>query len=131
MSLASIMSSGADPVPPVKTQSPFVKQEAMASPAPAILPLHDGRAYEAMPPVTSVQPPKPVPRELPVADEALVETELARIETMEMSDVDGPGFELEKGEYIQNSRKRALELDTAESSKRKVRLHAQLVRYCF
>jgi DNA helicase INO80 len=126
MSLASIMSSGADTEPPVKTQTPFVKQEAMASPAPASLPLHDSRAYEAMPPVTSAQPPKPVPRELPVADEALVEIELTRIETMEMSDVDGPGFELEKEEYIQNSRKRALELDTAESSKRKVSLHARV-----
>lgn len=128
MSLASIMSSGADTEPPIKVQPPFVKQEAVASPAPASLPLHDSRAYEAMPPVTSAQPPRLVPRDIPVPDEAQVETELARIETMEMSDVDGPGFEHEKEEYIQNSRKRALEVDTAESSKRKVSLYALFMR---
>jgi hypothetical protein len=72
-----------------------------------------------MPPIDRA-PPRLVPQELPVPDEALVEAELARIETMEMSDLDGPGFEAEKEEYIQRGLKRALEVDSNEASKRKV-----------
>jgi len=147
MSLSSIMSSGADPEPPIKTQrirsitshsprlskpSPtdalFVKSEAMASPAPADQvssePFAHSRGYEAVPPVTLAPPTHRVlPRELPVPDEADVEVQLARIETMEMSDVDGPGFEADKEEYIQRGRKRALEADDSEAGKRKVSLH--------
>jgi DNA helicase INO80 len=146
MSLSSIMSSGTDPEPPAKTHQPLppinaeppplskppttnpllVKQEGMTSPAPAdhAQPNNVGlnRVYEAMPPVGSAPPvQKLVPREMPLPDEALVEAELARIETMEMSDVD-PGFEAEKEEFLQRARKRALELDNAEQSKRKVSL---------
>lgn len=140
MSLSSIMSSGADPEPPAKSQqlppinpeprrlsrpsvaNPlFVKQEAMTSPAPADLPPHDNgvpprAAYEAMPPVGSAPPS----REIPVADEAEVDKALAKIETTEMNDLDVPGFDREKEKYIQMSRKRALDVDNAEAGKRKV-----------
>lgn len=153
MSLSSIMSSGADPEPPTKSQrlpsisshsprlskqSPtnvlFVKSEAMASPAPAehapIQPFASGRAYEPTAPV-SLAPPThhTLPRELPVPDEAQVENELTRIETMEMSDVDGPGFEADKEEYLQRGRKRSLQANENEASKRKVSLHKRHVRH--
>lgn len=151
MSLSSIMSSGADPEPPTKTQrlpsinshsprlskqSPtnalFIKSEAMASPAPTeqvqTEPFAHSRGYEAAAPVTLAPPThRALPREMPVPDEAQVETELARIETMEMSDVDGPGFEADKEEYLQRGCKRALEADDSEASKRKVSLHKRHV----
>jgi DNA helicase INO80 len=106
----------------------------MASPAPAehatSEPFASSRGYEPAPPV-AIAPPThhALPRELPVPDEAQVESELTRIETLEMSDVDGPGFEADKEEYIQRGRKRALEADDNEGSKRKVSLHKQHVRH--
>ncbi|KAF2263917.1 helicase SWR1 [Lojkania enalia] len=153
MSLSSIMSSGADPEPPTKStplppinvedhrlskpstaNALFVKQEAMTSPAPTDLPLQDhtalNRGYEHMPPIGGVPPlQRLVPRELPQVDESQVEAELARIETMEMSDVDGPGFEADKEEYLQRCRKRALDVENAEASKRKRRRTAALSRF--
>ncbi|KAF2866618.1 SNF2 family N-terminal domain-containing protein [Massariosphaeria phaeospora] len=152
MSLSSIM-SGAEPDPPTKAQqlppiNPeprrlskpstahplYVKQEAMASPAPADLPLQDNgahsRVYEDMPPVGGASlPPQGVPREIPVPDEAEVEAALARIETSEMNDIDGPGFEHEREEYFEHTRKRAIELETAESSKRKRRRTVTITRF--
>ena len=137
------MDYGANNDPPPKTQhlppvndarafpkpSPnplFVKQEALASPAPADFPHADHRAvaYESMPPVGSAPPPSRLePRELPAPDEAAVEAALAHIETNEMKDLDTAGmtFEREKEEYDERTRKRALELSAAEDSKRKVR----------
>src|SRR5205823_6275013 len=125
MSLSSIMSSGADTEPPSKPppQLPpmnteprrlskpsnplFVKQEVMASPAPADLPLPDanptsrGPPYESMPPVGGAHAPQRlVSREIPVPDEAEVEAALARIETSEMNDIDGPGFERHRDDYM-------------------------------
>ncbi|KAF2474219.1 helicase SWR1 [Lindgomyces ingoldianus] len=152
MSLSSIMSSGADPDPPSKPQSLppinpelrrlskpslanplFVKQEAMTSPAPAELPLLDGPLLrDGLDPIMAVGavplPQQLVPREGPVVDEAQVEAELARIETMEMSDIDGPGFEAEKEEYAQRCRKRASEVEHAEANKRKRRRTAAISR---
>ncbi|KAF2004418.1 helicase SWR1 [Amniculicola lignicola CBS 123094] len=155
MSLSSIMSSGADPEPPTKSQplpsiNPeprrlskassthplYVKQEGMASPAPADVPMHDGsilhRPYEPMAPVNPAPPVAPhtiVPGAMPEPDQAQVEAELARIETMEMSDVDGPGFEAGKEEHIQRSKKRAMEVEEAESGKRKRRRTAYVSRF--
>jgi DNA helicase INO80 len=75
-----------------------------------------------MPPVGTVAPPaQAVPHEIPVPDEALVEAELVRIETLEMGDLDDLGFEVEKEEYLQRSRKRALDIEASEAEKRKVR----------
>ncbi|ORY09922.1 SNF2 family N-terminal domain-domain-containing protein [Clohesyomyces aquaticus] len=152
MSLSSIMSSGADPAPPAKPQNlpsinseirrlsnaslanpHFVKQEAIASPAPADLPLPDHSApNRGFDPVMAASagppPPRLVPREGPAVDEALVEAEIARIETMEMSDMDIPGFEAEKEEYAQRCRKRALEVEHIEANKRKRRRMAAMTR---
>jgi DNA helicase INO80 len=77
-------------------------------------------AYDVLSPIGLAPPHHHVPREMPVPDEAQVEAELARIETMEMSDVDGPGFEAEKEDYLQRGRKRALDAEDMEVSKRKV-----------
>jgi DNA helicase INO80 len=139
MSLSSIMSSGADIISPAKppllpsinsisqplVPAPlFVKQEA-TTPAPADITSQElaySRAYEAMPLVGTVAPPaQAVPHEIPVPDEALVEAELVRIETLEMGDLDDLGFEVEKEEYLQRSRKRALDIEASEAEKRKVR----------
>ncbi|KAF2181790.1 helicase SWR1 [Zopfia rhizophila CBS 207.26] len=155
MSLSSIMSSGADPEPPSKSQplppinaeprrlskpstNPlFVKQEAISSPAPTPtptdLPLQDNvalnRGYEPMMATGDAQAQRLVSREIPVPDEAQVEAELARIETMEMSDIESPGFEEEKEEYSQRGRKRSMEVENAEMIKRKRRRIAYLTRF--
>jgi DNA helicase INO80 len=82
-----------------------------------IMPVVNGRSSERL-----------VAKEIPVPDESAVEAELARIETAEMSDVEGPGFEQEKAEYLQRGQKRAIELETAEVSKRKRRRMAYVNR---
>ncbi|KAJ4308924.1 putative DNA helicase ino80, partial [Neodidymelliopsis sp. IMI 364377] len=141
MSLSSIMSSGADnePAKPQQPQQPppfaskpphFVKQEAMPSPAPPDLPHANGyRPYEAMPPVGSAPPLHHYPpRELPLPDEADVQTALAHIETTQMNDLDAAAVPLEREEYARNSKKRALDVATAEDSKRKRRRDAHLRR---
>jgi DNA helicase INO80 len=145
MSLSSIMSSGADVEPAPKAQqlppidpeprrlskasaNPplFVKQEPMATPAPADIPLPSVAAlnrgdYESMPPVVSAYPPQQlVPREIPVPDEVEVEAALARIETSEMNDLEGDGLEAEREEYLLQGHKRTLEVQNAEAGKRKV-----------
>ncbi|KAF2638995.1 hypothetical protein P280DRAFT_470990 [Massarina eburnea CBS 473.64] len=152
MSLSSIMSSGADADPPSKSQQPapfnaeprqsskssinqiLVKSEAMPSPAPAdhhlshMGDVHHG-PYESMPPVGSAPPPHIVPQELPMPDEAMVEAALAHIETSEMNDIDGTGFEQEKEEYLLQSRKRLLEVENMEVAKRKRRRTAAISRH--
>ena len=133
MSLSSIMDADpppkSQPLPSISTESRklsqssstnplLLKQEVIASPGST----SRNREYEAMPPVASApRPSHPPTRDIPVPDEAQVEAELARIETMEMSDADGPGFEVQKREYVELGQKRALEVEAAEASKRKVR----------
>lgn len=145
MSLSSIM-SGADPDPPASTPYPLhamqqsrrssktsvtnslqVKQEVVASPAPPDLPMNDNitvlqRPFERTIINGDIHPtPSHIPRDIPVPDESAVEAEIARIETMDLSDVEGPEFEEERQEYIKRCKKRSLEVETAESVKRKVR----------
>lgn len=153
MSLSSIMSSGVENDPPPKTQqlpsvssdpyrlskpplNPlFVKQEAMTSPAPAELPPQDNgypprATYESMPPVSSLHPPPQfASRELPVPDEAEVEAAVAHIETKQMNDLDESGAPHEHEHYLQRSQKRAIEVSSAEQSKRKRRRTTTLVRF--
>ena len=138
MSLSSIMSSGADNEPSKPSQPPsyaakpplYVKQEAMASPAPAELSHVNGyRAFEAMPPVGSVAPPQQyAARELPLPDEAEVQAALAHIETTQMTELDAAALPREREAYVQNSKKRALDVTVAEDSKRKRRRDAHLRR---
>jgi DNA helicase INO80 len=153
MSLSSIMSSGADvePVPKAAQLPPinaeprrlskasvnppqFVKQEPMATPAPANIALPHIAAlnrgdYESMPPVVSTYPPPQlVPREVPVPDEAEVEAALARIETTEMNEFEGNGLETEREEYLARGRKHALDIQDVEANKRKRRRVATLHR---
>ncbi|KAF2630314.1 helicase SWR1 [Macroventuria anomochaeta] len=138
MSLSSIMSSGADNEPSKPSQPPafaskpplFVKQEALPSPAPADLPHANGhQAYEAMPPVGSAPPPQQyAARELPPPDEAEVQAALAHIETTQMNELGATGAPREREEYAQNSKKRALDVASAEDSKRKRRRDAHLRR---
>jgi len=153
MSLSSIMSSGADvepapkaqPLPPINLEprrlsrasaNPplFVKQEPMATPAAADIPLpsvaaHNRGDYESMPPVISAYTPQQlIPREIPVPDEVDVEAALARIETSEMNDLEGDGFEAEREEYLSQGRKRILQIQDAEAGKRKVSLFVTIYR---
>ena len=153
MSLSSIMSSGADSEPPPKPQPlptltpdpyrpskplhnpQFVKQEAVASPAPADLPLQENGftprpAYDAVPLAGSVQPSlQSATRELPAPDEAEIEAQLAHIETTQMGDLDGPVPMYEETEYKQRSQKRVLEVAATEAAKRKRRRTATLIRF--
>ncbi|KAL6708133.1 putative DNA helicase ino80 [Coniothyrium glycines] len=154
MSLSSIMSSGADNEPPQKTQPlppmsadtyrlskppplpSFVKQEAMPSPAPADLPPQTNGypvriQYEVAPPVSGVQPlpQDTATHELAPPDEAEVEAALAHIETKQMNEPEEPGHSHELEEYKLRNQKRALELATAENSKRKKRRTATLIRF--
>ncbi|KAF2275166.1 helicase SWR1 [Westerdykella ornata] len=151
MSLSSIMSSGNDAPPlakhqplssinsePPKVKLPSVtphynKQEPLTSPAPLEHmppdPTMMNRRYDSIPPVALPPPQRTEPREIPVPDEAQVEAELAHIETHEMGDVDGPGFEIDREEFLQRGRKRALEVEQVESQKRKRRRTVTLNRF--
>lgn len=142
MSLSSIMSSGVDNDPPAKppqlpsahhqlSQAPlhplFVKQEPMASPAPAeMAPLDNGilhrGPYEPSLPVGGALPPQHFAptRELPPPDEAEVEAALAHIETKQMNDLEGLGSPADHGEWKERSLKRGLEVTAGETVKRKV-----------
>lgn len=153
MSLSSIM-SGADPEPPAATPySPVitqqsrrvskasstnplqVKQEIIASPAPPELPMQENITVLRKPSDQTLingdlnHQPSHIHREVPIPDETAVEAEIARIDTMEMSDVEGPGFEEEKAEYILRGKKRSLEIESAEIVKRKRRRTAHIKRY--
>ena len=153
MSLSSIMSSGNDHESPAKIQQPssllqgqpsaskplnllFVKQEPMPSPAPADLAPHDNGFIHRQPyePLQSVGIPQPQPyyappRELPVPDEAEIEAALAHIETKQMNDLDTAANPMEHEEWKQRSSKRSLDVTDAETTKRKRRRHATLIRY--
>ncbi|EMD67739.1 hypothetical protein COCSADRAFT_168915 [Bipolaris sorokiniana ND90Pr] len=154
MSLSSIMSSGADNEPPSKPPPPapvnadpfrpskplpnqhFVKQEAMASPAPADLPLHENGytprpTHDAIAVPGTVQPAalQSATRELPPPDEADVEAQLAHIETTQMGDMDILINSREEAEYRQRCQKRILEVSATEASKRKRRRTATLIRF--
>ena len=54
-------------------------------------------------------------------DEREIEAELARIDAMDISDPDSPGFEDWKEEYRQRGLKRQLQVAEAEAGRRKVR----------
>jgi DNA helicase INO80 len=150
MSLSSIMSSGADNEPPAKPQQPspfgsdhhrvtkptqnplFVKQEQVPSPAPAdLLPHENGYTKQASyEPFAAVHPAEHnAPRELPLPDEAEVQAALAHIETTQMNDLDPAGIPHEREMYVQRSRKRALDVASAEDNKRKVRLQSISIQY--
>ncbi|KAK1915088.1 putative DNA helicase ino80 [Pyrenophora teres f. teres] len=153
MSLSSIMSSGADnepsqkpqPTPttvnadPFRSTKPlpnqhFVKQEAMASPAPTDLPplenAYPPRVYDVVPLASTVQPPLlSATRSLPAPDEAEIEAALANIETRQMTDLDDSGTPHEFDDYKKRSQKRVLEVAAAEASKRKRRRTATLIRF--
>jgi DNA helicase INO80 len=107
------------------TTSLHVKQEAVASPAPPELPMKEHIAAPRQPfdqIVLNGDSHYPhAHHNIPIPDEKDVENEVARIETTEMSDVDIPGFEEERHEYIQRGKKRYLEVEAAELEKRKVR----------
>lgn len=49
-----------------------------------------------------------------------VKKELAKIDAMELSDLESPKWETKKHDYAQVSQKRHLDVEDAESSKRKV-----------
>ncbi|KAH3904140.1 chromatin-remodeling ATPase INO80 [Parastagonospora nodorum] len=153
MSLSSIMSAGTDSDPPAKAQPPaslnhdhghlskppnahFVKQEPMASPAPADLAPHDNGILHRAPydPIHPVAPSHALqsfatPRDLPAPDEAEIEAALAHIETKQMNDLDGPGAPFEHEEWRERSLKRGLDVISGETVKRKKRRHATLTRY--
>jgi hypothetical protein len=57
-----------------------------------------------------------------VPDEEEVKAELARINEMELSDLDDTGFESQREEYAQRNAKRTLEVDGTEVIRRKVRV---------
>lgn len=53
-------------------------------------------------------------------ENARVQKELARIDAMELSDIENPEWELAKQDFIRASKKRLLEVAQAEGNKRKV-----------
>lgn len=68
---------------------------------------------------TSAQLPRP-PVQIQQPDERDVEIEVAKIEAMDLSDVESTGWEAQREEYRQRGLKRALAIELAESGKRKV-----------
>jgi len=130
MSLSSIM-SGPDPQAkndsPIKSSAPYVKQEM--PPSFTTPSLNDQASAPAVAPTTPIMngnshlstPVKKSSSSRVLAiDEREVEVELAKIEAMDLSDVEGPGFESEKKEYIRRGIKRQADVAQAESEKRKV-----------
>ena len=139
MSLSSIMTHSEPhppaapppPPPPVvesrkssKSALPPIKAEPGASDAVSPPTFPDVPIYDAAPVAPQHElpvPSAPAPaRHLPVVHEHIVEAELAHIEAMDTSDVDGASFEADKHEHMQRSRKRAADIDQAEKAKRKV-----------
>lgn len=94
---------------------PRTPTQAHAYVAPAATPLQNGDSHHvaAPPPVLLLPRPKP--------DEKDVEAELAKMEALDIGNLDADGQELWREEYIQRSLKRARELGFNEAAKRKVR----------
>jgi chromatin-remodeling ATPase INO80 len=148
MSLSSIMSGPSDPPPSTTlpaqsrkssvasaTDPPKLKQETMVSPAqPEPLPetiktvpqLHNdkamvnGNSHALLPGAVS----KSI--EIPQPDDDEVNAEIAKIDNMQLSEVEGPAWESAKDDYKQRSLKRALVLRDEEDRKRKVS-HPRLI----
>lgn len=142
MSLSSIM-SGSDSEPPAvmayshgtqqsrrlskpSDHAQQVKREAAASPPPPETPMNDNITLYRRSPKRVVENgearqifSEPL-QDIPLPNERDVELECAKIETMEFSDVESPGFEKEKEEFLERGRKRILDIELAESLKRKV-----------
>ena len=142
MSLSSIISRP-DPEPksdtPIKVATPYVKQEV---PVPVALPPQPKPAPAVTAPVQTPLRPSPasVINATPITngesrapprsktsgphaieiDERVVASELAKIDDMDLSDVEAPGFESEKREYFRRGLKRQAQLVVAETDKRKV-----------
>ena len=53
--------------------------------------------------------------------EKSIEAELRKIEAMDLSDIEAPGFEFAKANWLGRSRKRCNEVEEKENYKRKVR----------
>ncbi len=69
----------------------------------------------------SLQPTLSVPPEDRVRVSSKdVDAEVAKIEAMELSDVEGPGFAEAKAEWAERSKRRMVEIDSRERQKRKV-----------
>ncbi|KAI9714816.1 MAG: putative DNA helicase ino80 [Bogoriella megaspora] len=58
-----------------------------------------------------------------------VEAEYAKIEAMDESDVEGPGFDEHKVAFLRQGKKRALDVEALENTRRKRRREAQTLRY--
>ncbi|KAF2755891.1 hypothetical protein EJ05DRAFT_467329 [Pseudovirgaria hyperparasitica] len=145
MSLSSIM-SGTDTEPaaqslqrkPSKTSIPTApteyadvaatspKVERPVSRSTAVLPRSPEKPVANGVSYSVVQRP---PVHVPQPDERDVELELMRIDSKDLSDVEGPGWEAEKEEYKQRGLKRALAIELQESGKRKRRRAAGVKRY--
>lgn len=99
---------------------PRTPTQAHAIIAPAATPLQNGNSHHVAPAPSVLPLPRPKP------DEKDVEAELAKIEALDMSNLDAAGRELWREEYIQRSLKRARELGFNEAAKRKVRFQPVL-----
>ncbi|KAF2143003.1 uncharacterized protein K452DRAFT_297513 [Aplosporella prunicola CBS 121167] len=143
MSLSSIM-SGSEPAPastpsyhapappPLKQYTPVpIKSE---HPTPFHAPLNG-----TVPPL-SLGPERSVvnggqqifARSMPTeeADPKAVDAEYMKLEHLDSSDLEAPGYEQDHEEYRLNTLKRAREVDEAEEHKRKRRRDVQTKRYC-
>ncbi|KAI9661749.1 MAG: putative DNA helicase ino80 [Bathelium mastoideum] len=124
-------------------QYPSIKGESIDSPAPDQKPMANGvnlythsatrpplreraEINHAPPPADQAQTKRPPKTKITTHRE--VEAEYARIETMEDSDLEAPGFEEHRDAYLGLSRKRALDVERDEDLRRKRRRHAQTVR---
>lgn len=81
--------------------------------------------------VKPAQPPSPPRESKPkiVIAEKDVQVALAKIESLEHSDVDVPGFKEERERYLDSSRKRKREVESLETTKREVSLDSRIGLY--
>ena len=85
-------------------------------------PLHERTELNHAPPPVEHPAPKRPPK-TKITTHREVEAEYARIEAMEDSDPEAPGFEEHRDAYLRLSRKRALGVEHDEDVRRKVRIH--------
>ena len=101
-------------------QKPMVNG-ANSYPTPADRqPLRERAELNHAPPAVEQSPVKRVPK-TKITTHREVEAEFARIEAMEDSDLETPGYEEFKKVYSNSSRKRALDVEHEEEIRRKVR----------
>lgn len=108
-------SMGKEDTPPPKTE-PVGHPPPMKQMSPKRVEKHKAAEEVAIPPIEPA--PKPRMRQTLLVKD--IKAALDEIDTMELSDVEAPGYEEQMQKYIERARKRAHAVESFEALKRKV-----------